>query len=185
MLKKSIPNIITLSRAVFSVVFIALICRAIKSSVANAYLIICFCYIILSDIIDGRFARKMNAESATGAKLDVAADLIYVLGFTVVFAYFNKVPKWFPVVLICNFAIFIITSKSLAARSESLRFRLVFDKLGKFAANFTMALPGIFVFRRVIPDCATIMQICVFIITAMFLVSSIYRITAALKSDSG
>ena len=171
MTKKYIPNIITLSRAVFSALFIILIFRAFNSVVTNLYLIICFAAVIVSDVADGRLARKLNAESATGAKLDAAVDFIYVVGAFGALAYFNKAPVWFLFVLLFSFLVFTLTSKTRAPR-----LRPVYDNLGKTAASFTMALPGVFVFKCIIPDYARWIQTFAFVISAAFIVSSIYRI---------
>jgi phosphatidylglycerophosphate synthase len=171
---KNIPNFITLSRAVFAGIFISLIFYAFNSAVSNAYLIICFCAVIVSDVADGRLARKLNAVSAAGAKLDAAVDFIYVFGALGALAWFKKVPVWFLAVLIFSFLVFVITSKPLA---HSLQSRPVFDSLGKTAASFTMALPGVFVFRCAISDYTFIIRICIFVITPMFLISSFNRLS--------
>lgn len=187
-LRTSIPNIITLSRIAFTAMFVVLsytvfYCSVINNQyyVSNAYLIFCFSAIILSDIIDGRVARKMNLSSVQGAKLDLTADLVYVMGTVGIFVYFNKLPAWFLFALLFSYIEFFITSK-LLIRHDGSGSHVVFDKLGKTAAILTMLLPGVFVFRCMPLDYTLLMRICAFAITALFFVSSVYRISLVVKS---
>ena len=188
LIKKNIANLITLSRIVFTVIFMLLICTVfiyfaenIYCRFLNAYLILCFSAIILSDAADGYMARKMNRVTSTGAKFDLAADMIYVLGTAVILIFNNKMQVWFPAVLVINFISFLVTSRFMSQRSSIHKFA-VFDKLGKTAAIMTMLLPGLFGFRCIIPNYEFIMRLSVLIITGLFCVSFIYRIAAAIVS---
>ena len=69
--KKQIPNSITVFRMVFSAAM--LFCRTFSP----AFWVLYFAA-GLSDILDGALARKFNAVSKTGEKLDTAADVVFV-----------------------------------------------------------------------------------------------------------
>ena len=69
--KKQIPNSITVSRMVFSAAM--LFCRTFSPAFWVFYFAAG-----LSDILDGALARKLNAVSKTGVKLDTAADVVFV-----------------------------------------------------------------------------------------------------------
>lgn len=75
---KYIPNILTLSRIFFSLFLIYL---------NPKNLLFIFIYIIcgISDILDGFIARKINATSNIGAKLDSIADIIII--FVILFKF--------------------------------------------------------------------------------------------------
>lgn len=66
---KSIPNYITISRIIFSLLLI--IVRPLSAAFYTIYIICGF-----SDIMDGFVARRTGTESGIGAKLDSLADAI-------------------------------------------------------------------------------------------------------------
>ena len=70
-MKKHIANIITGSRIIFSLTLLV-----IPLSSAWFYVLYLFCGI--TDMIDGAIARKTNAVSSFGSKLDTAADFIFM-----------------------------------------------------------------------------------------------------------
>ena len=187
-LKNNIPNIITVSRMAFAAVLMYWIYEILSSEaggygglaggyggVPDACPVLCFAAIISSDVIDGHIARKTNCVTATGAKLDIAADIFYVMGAACIFVYFHMLPVWFPVVLAVSFTVFLTTSKLLSLR-RGHRFSAVFDAAGKTAANLTLMLPGVFVFRSIIISYEFVMLAGAFAITGLFGVAFIYRV---------
>ena len=71
-MKKYIANIITGSRIIFSLHLLI-----IPLSSAWFYVLYLFCG--LTDMIDGTIARKTNAVSEFGSKLDTIADFVFVV----------------------------------------------------------------------------------------------------------
>ena len=71
-MKKYIANIITGSRAIFSLPLLF-----IPLSSAWFYILYLFCG--FSDMIDGTVARKTGAVSKFGARLDTASDLVFMV----------------------------------------------------------------------------------------------------------
>ena len=69
--KKQFPNIITASRMVFSAAI--LLCPVFSPAFWTLYIAAG-----LSDMLDGALARKFNAVSLTGERLDTAADVVFV-----------------------------------------------------------------------------------------------------------
>ena len=77
-IKKQIPNILTLSRAIAPIVIIpAILCERID--IATIELII----FALTDFFDGRLARKYNCVTDFGIKLDAICDKLFVLGLMI------------------------------------------------------------------------------------------------------
>ena len=70
-MKKHIANIITGSRIIFSLTLLV-----IPLSSAWFYVLYLFCG--LTDMIDGAIARKTNAVSSFGSKLDTVADAVFM-----------------------------------------------------------------------------------------------------------
>ena len=77
-IKKQIPNILTLSRAIAPIIIIPTILLG-KIEVAVIELII----FEITDFIDGKLARKFNCVSNFGVKLDAICDKIFALGIMI------------------------------------------------------------------------------------------------------
>jgi CDP-diacylglycerol--glycerol-3-phosphate 3-phosphatidyltransferase len=118
--------------------------------------------IILSDVFDGWLARKLKCTSDIGAKLDIISDTLYTILSLTVFAYFKIIPVWFICLMLLKLIEFIITSKILKNKQKS-ESTIFFDKIGKISVSIVMLLPGIFVFRCIIIDYKTVMNIIVYI----------------------
>ena len=71
-IKKQIPNIITISRIICTIIGFILFCQ-------KKFILALFFYIYgaISDFLDGYFARKFNAYSKLGKYLDAISDKLY------------------------------------------------------------------------------------------------------------
>lgn len=78
MKKENIPNILTLTRIVLTPIIIILGLLN-KTNLVIILAIIC----ALTDMLDGKLARKWNVISKKGAKLDTAADKIFGIGIII------------------------------------------------------------------------------------------------------
>ena len=100
-MKKHIANIITGSRIIFSLTLLV-----IPLSSAWFYVLYLFCG--LTDMIDGAIARKTNAVSSFGSKLDTAADFIFMAVCAVKILPIIYLPVllwiWIAVIAIIKFA---------------------------------------------------------------------------------
>jgi CDP-diacylglycerol--glycerol-3-phosphate 3-phosphatidyltransferase len=146
----------------------------------NWILLLIFTAIILSDVADGYLARKLKCTSNSGAKLDIISDTIYTIFSLTTFAYFNIIPLWFIFIIILKLVEFIITSK-IRQKSENSKNIVFFDKIGKIAISVVMLLPGIFVFRCLIIDYKMVMNVIVYVVTALLITSFINRIINTIK----
>ena len=146
----------------------------------NLGLVIIFFVIIVSDVADGYLARKLNCTSNTGAKLDIIADTLWTFFSLAIFAYFKIIPVWFIGIMLLKLLEFIVTSKLLQGRQKTQSL-LVFDKIGKLSVSVVMLLPGMFVFRCMIIDYKTPMNIDIYIITTLLAVSFANRVINTIK----
>jgi CDP-diacylglycerol--glycerol-3-phosphate 3-phosphatidyltransferase len=144
------------------------------------FLLILFFVIILSDAADGFLARKLKCASDTGAKLDIVSDTLYTLLSLTAFAFFEVIPVWFIFIMVLKLIEFVITSRIIKHRQKSKNI-IFFDKIGKISVSLVMLLPGVFVFRCVIIDYKTVMNIAVYMITVMLIISFFNRILHAVK----
>lgn len=55
---------------------------------------VCYLFGGISDIFDGFIARKLNQQSATGAKLDSIADLVFATSILIVILKNIYIPMW-------------------------------------------------------------------------------------------
>ena len=85
--KLNIANVVTGSRIVFSVLI--LFCSAFSKWFYMLYFIAAF-----TDMIDGTIARKLNISSSFGAKLDTAADFVFVASVMVKILLAVCIPRW-------------------------------------------------------------------------------------------
>ena len=84
---KYIANIVTSCRILGSALL--LVCPAISIEFYVIYIICGF-----SDMIDGTIARKTNSNSELGAKIDTAADLVFVTVSLIKILPTINVPQW-------------------------------------------------------------------------------------------
>ena len=103
-MKKNIANIITVSRAVFSLPLLF-----IPLSSSWFYMLYIFCG--LTDMVDGTIARKTGAVSKFGARLDTASDFVFMLVCAIKLLPRVSMPVWLWVwvIIIALTKIFNIT----------------------------------------------------------------------------
>lgn len=89
-------NKLSFLRIILSIIFSIGLCDLyINNNKISIILLILFIIISLTDIFDGKIARKNNLTSSFGSKLDVIADITFVLLSYIVLVYVNKIPSWF------------------------------------------------------------------------------------------
>ena len=173
---KNIPNTLSLMRMMLVLPFVLIIHDIfVYECTKNLGLVVIFFTIIMSDIADGYLARKLKCTSKTGAKLDVISDTVYTILSLTVFVYFKIIPVWFVFIMVLKLIEFIVTSKSIKEK-QNIEKTLIFDKMGKLSVCIVMLLPGIFVFRCIIIDYKIVMNVTIYIITIMLIISFINRI---------
>jgi CDP-diacylglycerol--glycerol-3-phosphate 3-phosphatidyltransferase len=178
---KNIPNGLSLIRMLLVLPFILAIHDIfVYECTSNLLLLIVFFAIIISDVADGYLARKLKCASSTGAKLDIVSDTLYTISALAAFAYFDVTPIWFVFLMLLKLLEFIITSK-LIVNKQNFGHGIFFDKMGKIAVSSVMLLPGIFVFRCVITDYKIVMNVIIYVISALLIISFVNRIISTAK----
>ena len=127
---KRIPNALTLLRAAAAT---ALFFVPVSSAPFLALYALCG----LTDVADGRLARRLHAESAFGAALDSAADLLFALAVAVRFLPAAALPGW---ALACIAGVALLRLLSLCVcRARFGAFALLHTALNR-AAGLTVFL---------------------------------------------
>ena len=114
-MKKYIANIITGSRIAFSL-------PLLFTPLTSAWFYILYLFCGLTDMIDGTIARKTNAASEFGSKLDTVADFVLVVVCLIKLLPMIHIPVWIwiwiaviAVIKTVNFAWGFVYRKKLVA----------------------------------------------------------------------
>lgn len=141
---KFIPNLITITRVIMTFAFIYSIEQryvyGIDTTVKSIILFLAICF---SDFIDGKIARKINSVSIIGAKLDVFADLLYIISSYLMLINIKILPLWFFIFVCFKFIEFIFTSNYIKRNISSTDKPFVFDKVGRIVSGIFLIIPGI------------------------------------------
>lgn len=84
---KHLPNLITLSRIIFAVMLI------IATPFSVAFWVVYICAGV-SDMLDGFVARRLDAYSELGARLDSIADVVFAVAIAIVVIFYIPIPLW-------------------------------------------------------------------------------------------
>lgn len=184
-LVKFIPNSITISRIGLSVIFVTYVVGQFEYGKNNFMnLIVAFSAICVTDFLDGRIARKICCTSVTGAKLDIIADLIFIVVSNIALISLRILPLWFLGFTFLKFLEFLITS-NYTIRHQYLRNQnvFVFDKIGRIVSAMFFVVPGIAcIFQVVAPDIAEkSINLILYLILAGGILSSYIRVKSCLK----
>lgn len=142
-------------------------------SISEDYRVISFALlalIVLTDVLDGILARKLNAISNFGAYYDVTADFIAIILAYSAFAIKNIYPYWLLVLFIVSFAFFIFASKTD---------KLIYDPIGKYYGAALFISIGITIFYTKDPM-PLIILIFLVVITIFSFASRIYSLNRKL-----
>lgn len=119
-IKKYIPNLITITR------LISCICGATLFTLGNIPLaIVSYIYGAVSDAFDGFLARKLNAVSETGKKLDAVSDKIFAISLLIPSIILGNYLMILPLILESTISIMNIYSNNKYHKTHT-------EKIGKF-----------------------------------------------------
>lgn len=165
--------LLTLSRIPLTILFII----TFNKSSLLASLIILF-FIILSDFIDGKIARKFNINSKAGSILDPYCDLFFVLSTSIFFNLNNLIPISYTLILIFKFVEFNITSYYAGMSSKKIPF--MFDSIGRVITALYQGVP----FIVLIPALYYYHNIYILFLVIGTLISSLLRIYNLIHNKS-
>lgn len=144
-MKSFIPNALTLCRVILviaNLLFMIQSTGVLNNNVGLYSLLGLTGMIYISDILDGKLARKWNVTTAFGEKLDVIADLFYIGMTSVVLVCQNKMPIMVLILIIIEFLVFY--GSSMIKTSKPVGKVFFFDYIGRFTAGYYYVLPLIF-----------------------------------------
>lgn len=145
-MRKSIPNILTVSRIFAVLIFVVLASIADKTFFAASdhpwmYSVRLIAYVLavlagLTDLLDGYLARKYHSVSDFGALMDPLADKIFVTGTMLMAVEYNLMPAWIAFAVLCRE--FMVTGlRTLAAKRQVV---ISADRWGKLKTALQMVM---------------------------------------------
>lgn len=164
-MKQLVINALTSSRILFGLIFIYLV----LTDYNIAFLLIVYILTAISDILDGKLARKYNMDSDKGAKFDVISDFLFIIFATLSLVLIDLIPFWFLIIISLKLVEFFVTSGIK---------KLKFDRFGRDVALMFYIFP---VLAILINSKNIVLTISIFI-TICAVISSISRIKK-MKSD--
>lgn len=137
-----LPNALTALRLPLTLLVLWLLYSGLKGLPVriNPLLYFLFALICLSDFFDGKIARHLGVQSRTGAILDVSADCFFIFSSLFTLNLFGLMPIWYTLLVIADFAFFILTSRLLKQKTK-WPVSFVFDSLGRAAACLFYIIP--------------------------------------------
>lgn len=126
------PTYLTILRMALSIFF--MIFALLPDTWAKITALVIFIIAAITDLIDGKWARKQKKVTDLGAFLDPLADKMLVNLAFLVLVYLGVVPLWvFAIILVRDFA--VDGMRMMAARSGQT---ISASKLGKWKTTFQM-----------------------------------------------
>lgn len=144
---KHLPNVLTVSRIVAVLVFVAIASAAHHDVITdNRTLVIVRAVAValamlagLTDLLDGYLARRYQWVSDFGALMDPLADKIFVTGTMLMAVEYRIIPAWIAIAVL--FREFMVTGlRTLAAKKQVI---ISADRWGKLKTALQMTMLGI------------------------------------------
>jgi len=144
---RNLPNMLTISRIVFVMVFVLLATIADKSFIPSdiaRFSIRLGAYILAiiagaTDLLDGYLARRWNLVSDFGALMDPLADKIFVTATMLIAVECQLMPAWIVIAVLCRE--FMVTGlRTLAAKKQVV---ISADRWGKLKTALQMLMLAI------------------------------------------
>jgi CDP-diacylglycerol--glycerol-3-phosphate 3-phosphatidyltransferase len=111
-MKKSLPNLLSLSRLVATALVVAFV--LINQPWSFLVATVLFLLASVTDFFDGYLARRFHVASSLGVFLDLTADKIFVAAILISLVQINLVPAWIVIIIVARE--FLVTGlRSVAA----------------------------------------------------------------------
>ena len=145
-MRKNIPNIITILR------FLGTLCILFITPLKPLYFAV-YTATGVTDLLDGLLARRLNSESALGARLDSIADLCFytVSLIKLLPALIKILPRFIWIVVAC--ILFVRILSYIIAAAKFHRFAAHHTWFNKITGLFVFALPYFLITPIAVPFC--------------------------------
>lgn len=136
-------NLVSVSRVALSPVYVALVLDGRPALGWLAGLI--FALVALSDVVDGRIARRFASESPIGRFLDHFADIGFLMAAFGAFVARGEAPWWVPAAVAGAFSFYVLDSW---VRSAPRQPSLIGSRIGHAGGVANYVLVGVLTFNH-------------------------------------
>ncbi len=126
---RCLPSIMTGARLALLPVLVYLVSDGSLTYGAALFLVL-----LLTDLLDGRLARRLGSSSKFGAYFDATTDFVLVFSMFLVFDSRGFVPNWVVLMIALFFGQFIVTS---------LHWERIYDPVGKYYGSLLYGAIGL------------------------------------------
>ena len=114
----NLPNKLTIFRVILIPFFVVFMLAPICPGYANYIAVAIFIVASLTDLLDGKIARKYNLVTNFGKFMDPLADKLLVCSALICFVELDKLPAWMVIIIIARE--FIISGFRLVASDNGI-----------------------------------------------------------------
>ena len=132
----NLPNKLTIFRVILIPFFVVFMLAPICPGYANYIAVAIFIVASLTDLLDGKIARKYNLVTNFGKFMDPLADKLLVCSALIALVDFDKVAAWIVIIIIARE--FIISGFRLIAADNGVV--IAASYWGKFKTTFQMIM---------------------------------------------
>lgn len=170
----NLPNKLTVLRVIMIPVFLVFLLTDCAGDASKYIAAAVFVLASLTDMLDGRIARKYNLVTNFGKFMDPLADKLLVCSALIAFVEMGYLPAWIVIIIISRE--FIISGFRLIAADKGVV--IAANYWGKFKTTFQMIMTILLILQLDYPYADTVEWIFVYIalaLTVISLVDYIYR----------
>lgn len=178
----NLPNKLTVLRVIMIPVFLIFLLTDCAGGASKYIAAAVFVLASLTDMLDGRIARKYNLVTNFGKFMDPLADKLLVCSALIAFVELEYLPAWIVIIIISRE--FIISGFRLIAADKGVV--IAANYWGKFKTTFQMIMTILLILQLDYPYADTVEWIFVYIalaLTVISLVDYIYRNIGVMSDD--
>lgn len=167
----NLPNKLTVMRAIAVPFFVVLMLIPVNGAACEGWCkwtaLAVFIIAALTDLLDGKIARKYQLITNFGKFMDPLADKLLVCSALICLVELERIPAWVVIVIIARE--FVISGIRLVAADDGVV--IAASKWGKYKTTFQMIMVGFMIGNLPIFDILT--QILMWIALALTLISMV------------
>lgn len=163
----NLPNKLTLFRVVLVPFFVAFLLNQHVNEYFNLIALVIFIVASLTDLLDGKIARKYNLVTNFGKFMDPLADKLLVCSAIICLIELERIPSWIVVIIIARE--FVISGFRLIASDNGVV--IAASMWGKYKTTFQMIMVILMIVN--LPQLQLLTDIVMWIATILTIVSLI------------
>ncbi len=163
----NLPNKLTVLRVILVPFFVAFLLLSKSSESLKWIALILFIAASLTDLLDGKIARKYNLVTTFGKFMDPLADKVLTISGMICLIELGRIPSWIVVIIVARE--FIISGFRLIATEHGIV--IAANYWGKFKTTFQMIMIILMIVN--LPALAMVTQIVMWIALALTIISLI------------